>query len=105
MVLLLASAINCMALDAPVAVLLMVRALPPVLRPSKVTLSAPLKKINGPFIFPSIVCGPPLGLMDRDAQSPASRIAVLGSVTLQAISMAILMEARLRASCLLRSVS
>ena len=56
-----------MALDTPVAVLAMVRLLPPVFKPSIVTLSAPFRSIRIPVIAPvTVLAAPPLGLIKTE---------------------------------------
>ena len=67
MVLLVAPSINLIVevvAEVKVEVLLIVSELPPVFKPSMVTLSAPFKFIKGPAMFPLIVLvAPPLWLI------------------------------------------
>ncbi len=61
-------------MEAPVLsvlVLVMINELPPVFKPSIVTLSAPFKPISGNGREPDTVTAvPPLGEMVNDAQEP-----------------------------------
>src|SRR5262245_38415158 len=62
-----ASAMNRRALEVPVAAFEIVSALPPVLRPSIVTLSAPFRSTRWPVTVPEIVrAAPPTGLIAMD---------------------------------------
>jgi hypothetical protein len=67
MVLLDASPMKRIAQDAPVAEFEIVKLLPPVFKPSMVTLSAPFRSIKRPTIEPeTVIAEPASGLIDKD---------------------------------------